>query len=334
MMRKILSRNVFVLVFTLVVFGLIPISSCKSVKVNKSESKWKFIVYGDTRTDEERHKVVLSSMVKNTPDYEFIVNVGDVAQKGSDTAHWNMWERAVTEVLGSTGQSGGKRYYVAPGNHEAILKGGLENWKTYLHGQCADYKSTDGLYYTFDHKNLRIIVLDCLGDIAKQKEMVVEAAQSNPHPWLFAVWHEPIFVFGNKSYQEALHKEFGTVLYDNGCDMIFVGHSHMYVRTKKLKLNGEKHPPIDEENGTVQLLTGNGGVKMSHLPPMIDDDGNGYMIPENAYITDSLQHGYTELEIIGDEKMIMKHILHDGSLFDSEVYTPNKKSKKSTNREF
>lgn len=319
--KKTLSRNILLLALTLVIIGLIPVISC----VRDNDSEWKFIVYGDTRSEEARHKVVLNSMVENTPDYEFIINVGDVAAKGSDTSHWNMWERAVSEVLGSTGQSGEKRYYVAPGNHEAILKGGMENWKTYLHGQAEDYKETDGLYFTFDYKNVRIIALDSQGDIAKQKLMVVEAARTNPHPWLFAVWHEPIFVFGNKNYQEDLHKEFGTVLYENGCDMIFVGHSHMYVRTKKLKLNGEKHPPIDNENGTVQLLTGNGGVKMSHLPPVINDDGNGYMVVENAFITKSDQHGYTEIEINGDKSFTLRHILHDGTLFDTETYTPNKK---------
>lgn len=317
--NNILLGNI--LLFALIVIALMPITSC----VQQKESNWKFIVYGDTRTDEARHKVVLKAMVKNTPDYEFIVNVGDIAQKGGDTAYLNQWDRALTEVFGSTMQTGKKRYYAAPGNHEAILKDGLDNWRLYMYGQCKDYKSTDGLYYTFDHENVRIIVLDNYGDFTKQKEMVTEAAESNPHPWLFAVWHEPIFVYGNKDYQEELHKEFGTVLYENGCDMIFVGHSHMYVRTKKLKLNGEKHPPIDEKNGTVQLLTGNGGVKMSHLPPMINDDGNGYMVPKNAFITDSLQHGYTEIEIHDGNSLIMKHILHDGSVFDIETYTPNDK---------
>ncbi len=287
-------------------------------------SEWKFIVYGDTRTDEENHKRVLSSMVENTPDYQFIVNVGDVAQRGQDTLHWNMWERALNEVLGSTGQQGKKRYYVATGNHEAILRGGLDNWKSYLHGQNSDYESTDGLYFTFDYKNVRIIIVNSLGDIAKQKTMIEEAATSNPHPWLFAAWHEPIFVYGNKVYQEELHKELGSTLYENGCDIIFTGHSHMYVRSKKLNLNGEKHPPLDEENGTVQVITGNGGVPMRQIP-IIDADGNGYLVAENAYNTNTDQFGYTEIEINGNKSFTLRHILIDGTVFDTETYTPNEK---------
>lgn len=289
------------------------------------QAEWKFIVYGDTRTDEENHKRVLSSMVENTPDYQFIINVGDVAQRGQDTMHWNMWERAVTEVLGADGQTGKKRYYVATGNHEAILRGGLDNWQSYLHGQNKDYESTDGLYFTFDYKNVRMIIVNSFGDIAKQKTMIEEAAASNPHPWLFAAWHEPIFVYGNKMYQEELHKELGTILYDNGCDILFVGHSHMYVRSKKLKLNGEKHPAIDEENGTVQLLTGNGGVPMRQIP-ILDADGNAYMVAKDAYNTSLDQFGYTEIEINGDESLTLRHILIDGTIFDTETYTPNKKA--------
>jgi len=286
---------------------------------------WKFIAYGDTRSDDENHRAVLQSIVNNTPDYEFILSVGDLVRKGIDSTHWDMWRNAVTDILGSTGQEGEQRYYVAPGNHEAIKKGGLENWKKYLYGQYNDYKNTNGLSFYFDHKNVRVIIIDCYGDTESQIALIHEATNNNPNSWLFAVWHMPIFVFGNKEYKEKLNQKLGTILYNAGCDIIFVGHSHMYVRTKKLELNGDKYPPLDEENGTVQLLTGNGGVELEN-DVLLNDDGNEYMVAENAYSKNFTQYGYTELEVVDNDTLILKHILHDGLVLDSTTYSPNKKA--------
>ena len=49
---------------------------------------WKFIVYGDTRNNPPRrqHSEVLQSIVAITPDYKFIINVGDIVDHGEIVA--------------------------------------------------------------------------------------------------------------------------------------------------------------------------------------------------------------------------------------------------------
>jgi hypothetical protein len=88
--------------------------------VSSQTPSWKFIVYGDTRTDDADHRKVLQSISENTPDFEFIINVGDVVQKGHVTSQWNTWKNALTDKLGSTLLSGPQRYYSCPGNHDNV----------------------------------------------------------------------------------------------------------------------------------------------------------------------------------------------------------------------
>ena len=57
---------------------LIAFVAVFAVNANEAEAAWKFVVYGDTRSDDSAHRSVLSSIAQNTPDYRFIINVGDV----------------------------------------------------------------------------------------------------------------------------------------------------------------------------------------------------------------------------------------------------------------
>ena len=84
---------------------------------------WKFIVYGDTRTDDVAHRYVLESIMKNSPDYKFIINVGDVVETGSLRSDWQIWQAACDEILGGTGQDYEPPLYMAcPGNHDGTNK--------------------------------------------------------------------------------------------------------------------------------------------------------------------------------------------------------------------
>ena len=284
-------------------------------------NSWKWIAYGDTRSNDSIHRDVLQSMTNNTTDYKFIINVGDVVSDGVVKSQWDTWQKACDDVLGGTGQDQvPPKYMSAPGNHDNTEKtNGLINWKTYLSGQVQQY-GNDGKYFVFDYENARFIIMDSdkspvYGD---QYTMLLNAIENNPKTWLFAVWHHPIFDFGPKSYEDFLHDMWGVSLYEAGCDIMFMGHAHYYVRNKKLELNGEMNPPVDSINGTVHVVTGNGGAPAYQIN--INEDNNGYMV--ESYTN---QYGYTELTV-GEDTLRLRHYLRTGTLFDEEYYTPNFKS--------
>ena len=323
--KKLFSlRSIAIALCAVVLLGLFP----------NHALAWKFVVYGDTRSNVNDHKAVLQSIVANTPDYEFIMNVGDLVERGVRDYEWNdMWKSPVTEVLGTDGQTGSKRYYSCPGNHDDVeLTGGLANWKNFLYGQCSDYPGPtgNGTYFYFDHNNIRFIVLDEERDYNQQEAMIIEAAMTNPNPWLFAVFHAQIFTYPDKLYDENLNIKFGKPLYEHGCDIIFMGDAHYYVKSKKLALDGTQTPDIDLENGTVHLVTGNSGANRD---PIDNPNGDGFeWTIEGNYMTSQSQIGYTEIEIVSDQLLHMKHILHNGSVLDSKSYTPNLKPCSNCNK--
>ncbi len=284
-------------------------------------NSWKWIAYGDTRSNDSIHRDVLQSMTNNTTDYKFIINVGDVVSDGVVKSQWDTWQKACDDVLGGTGQDQvPPKYMSAPGNHDNTEKtNGLINWKTYLSGQVQQY-GNDGKYFVFDYENARFIIMDSnkAAVYGEQVALVLNGMVNKPKAWVFGVWHHPIVDLGPKSYEDFLHDMWGVSLYEAGCDIMFMGHAHYYVRNKKLELNGEMNPPVDSINGTVHVVTGNGGAPAYQIN--INEDNNGYMV--ESYTN---QYGYTELTV-GEDTLRLRHYLRTGTLFDEEYYTPNFKS--------
>jgi len=289
-----------------------------------SATNWKWIAYGDTRTQDAAHRTVLNTIANSSTGYAFIINVGDVVADGTIPAQWNTWQSACDDELGGTGQSQTPPQYMATGgNHDQLASApGLINWKTYLSGQDQQY-GNDGKYFTFDYQNARFVILHSEEALdSPQLDLLNQAIQNNPQDWLFVFWHRPIFDFGPKVYEAQIHNWWGIPLYQNGCDIIFTGHSHYYVRTEKIELDGTINPPLDPAHGTVQIVTGNGGAPLYAVDE--NHDSNGYMV---AYSFDEGQpgyYGYTELEMDG-LTLYLKHYRADGALMDSATYSANPK---------
>ncbi len=278
---------------------------------------WKFIVYGDTRKNDDKHRLVLQAMKEYTPDYKFIISTGDLVTRDTLTDQWDAWQAAVNEVLGGTGQNEEPPKYMAvPGNHDRVPGKREKNWAKYLPGQQR-YGNRGG-YFFFDYQDARFIILDCADSTSdNQKTMLVDALKGQPKKWLFAFWHKPIFDFGPKKYDAKIHRKWGVPLYDHGCDIIFNGHAHYYARTKKLQLNGTKNPPVDTLRGTVECVTGNGGAPLHAFD--FEKSDNQYMLEKNIS-----EYGYTECTVDSNQ-VTLRHILTDGRVFDEAAFAPNPK---------
>ncbi|MEW6517625.1 MAG: metallophosphoesterase [candidate division FCPU426 bacterium] len=308
-----------------IVAAVMIVAVMLAAQVARAAGPWKFIMYGDTRTDDAAHRGVLTAITTTSQDYRFLINVGDVVEDGTRTDLWNVWQQACDDILGGTGQLlVPPKYMSAAGNHDALASpAGLANWTAYLPGQAAQF-GNDGRFFFFDYENARFVILNNYESLSgPQYALLLQAIQTNPHPWLFAVWHQPIFDFGPKIYEGTIHTTWGVPLYQNGCDIIFAGHAHYYVRTLKLGLDGTLNPPLDASAGTAQIVTGNGGAPLVAVDE--NHDGNGYMV---AYSYDQSQtgyYGYTELEING-ASMTLRHIrASDSAVMDTAVYTANPK---------
>jgi len=313
--KNFLTSNITIAFCIIVMLGLFPVNALA----------WKFIAYGDTRTYPNDHEAALQQMLDYAPDFDFIVNVGDVVSRGHNPDHWDTWAGSMNTIFGSTLQSGNPFYISCPGNHEwyrGCDAQELANWHNYLSYQANRWPENDTRYWYFDHQNARIIILDFMDDLDAQKAMIEEACSTNTQTWIFAVFHGPVLTFGNKPYDADIHRKFAKPLYEGGCDMFFVGHAHSYIRSKKVAFDGTNHPLEDETNGTVQIMTGDGGAGRDPIRD-INASGFEYLSTPN-YTTQSNQTpGMTIIEINGNA-LNLKHYNQDG-LLDEANFTPNEK---------
>lgn len=300
---------------------LLTIMLLSIAEVNAQTTKWKWICYGDTRTNDDAHRSVLQAIMKNTPDYKFMINVGDVVEDGRSTTLWDTWQKSCNEILGGTGQDQfPPKYMAVSGNHDELMSTGLANWNKYLPGQAK--MGNDGKYFYFDYENARFVLMNTEDSYTgPQKQVLLDAIENNPKPWLFVIWHKPIFNFGAKVYEDVIHKEWGVPLYKYGCDVIFNGHAHIYVRTKKMNMNGQMNPPVDPENGVTTVVTGNSGAPLMSVDE--NKDGNAYLVDYSFDQAQSGYYGYTELEMDGNT-MYLKHIrASDSRVMDQTTFKAN-----------
>jgi hypothetical protein len=211
------------------------------------------------------------------------------------------------------------------GNHDEAGNPALaqQNWDTYLPGQ--QRYGNNGNFLTFDYHNARFVLLDCYSPLTgPQITLLTQASQTNPQPWFFVIFHEPIFAYGGHPANVAANAAWGPLLYQAGCDLIFNGHNHHYLRTVKMALDGSLYPPLDPAKGTAEIITGDGGAPENSYYT-IDVHSTSYTA-QVAYPTSAepLFYGYTELTLDGNH-MTLRHYRLDGVVMDTAIYTANPK---------
>jgi 3',5'-cyclic AMP phosphodiesterase CpdA len=108
------------------------------------DAPFEFVVYGDTRTRHDVHRIVVNGILKYAnPD--FIVHTGDLVEDGSDSSLWPIFFDAERELLRKTA------FFPVPGNHE-------RNSGTYYEFMNAKP------YYSFDWGSAHFTLID--SDIA------------------------------------------------------------------------------------------------------------------------------------------------------------------------
>jgi len=283
---------------------------------------WKFVVYGDTRSNPNDHEDALQTIKDYAGSYDFIINVGDVAARGERDSDWEMWKNSMRDVMGSTMQSGSPFYISCPGNHDNTeMNAGLSNWHQYLSKQ--KNWGNDGLYFVMDHNNARFIILNDEKRTTAQKNFLQNAIETNTKEWLFAVWHAPVIPYGDKSYDGGIHRDFAQPLHEGGCDIIWNGDAHTYARTKKLIWDGSQNFQVDNNIGTTQIITGNSGADRDPISNPGSEWGPAADLITGGYLTNN-RVGMTIIDVSGDQ-LTLKHYLKNGNKIDQVTLTANPK---------
>jgi hypothetical protein len=214
------------------------------------------------------------------------------------------------------------------GNHEGITSSGVSGVGPYYdayvvptRGEAGGTASGTEAYYSFDYGRVHFICLNShdldrtpTGAMAQWLKADLEKAKAD---WVVAFFHHPPYTKGSHdSDKEKQLIEMRThivpILESGGVDMVLTGHSHIYERS--MLMDGAYATPTVAENvilddgdgdpkgdgayrksaglhpneGTVQIVTGNGGTGNSRKGTM----------PVMKRV--SLEHGSVLVDVVGD----------------------------------
>ena len=258
-------------------------------------------IVGDSGTGDERQAAVYQAMqdhvTKQKHPLDLYLHVGDMAYpSGTD----DEFQRTFFDVYQPTLRN--TVCWASMGNHEGATSKGLLGvgpyYDAYLcpkKGEAGGLPSASEAFYAFDYSNLHFICLDShdldrapTGVMAQWLRADLEKAKSD---WIIAYWHHPPYTKGSHDSDKEnqlieMRELIMPILESGGVDLVLTGHSHTYERS--MLIDGAYQTPTTAEGvvlddgdgsptgdgpyrkskglhahqGTVQVVTGNGGAKV------------------------------------------------------------------------
>ncbi len=214
----------------------------KKLHVKTLGSKeFKFIVYGDTRTNIDWHKIVADEMAKEKA--LFLIHTGDIVESGDRLEDWDKYFQsaqklfAVTPIFPTLGnhERNSEWYYQAfPGP-----KGGGDFYRRWY-----SYKVGDVLFIVLDSN-----IAPGTGIYKTQLEWLKFVLEKSNAKYKIVYFHHPFFT--NSPNREPSLKEDWKELFEKyHVDAVFNGHIHHYERFLI--------------NGITYVTTGGGGAPLGY----------------------------------------------------------------------
>ncbi|MFT3694708.1 MAG: metallophosphoesterase [Kofleriaceae bacterium] len=255
--------------------------------VPPGESKFRFVVFGDTRTNHQVHRDVIAGAVKQNPD--FYLHTGDMVEFGGDPEQWLLYfgiERPLMEHA---------PILPAIGNHD------LGNRGYYNRYFFLDMWTKGERYFVTDWGNVRFVALDlnvvCSG--CSQYEFVRSALEEGAKQKKLMVMflHYPPYSSGAHGSNLELREVMGKLAKTYGVELVITGHDHDYERTKSI-------------DGTTYIVSGSAGAT---IRPVMPHDFTAHARTEPHFVVVDVDH----------DQLTVRAINLKGEVFDSVVIPDN-----------
>lgn len=201
---------------------------------------YKFVIYGDTRTNPDWHKLVAEAISKEKP--LFVINVGDLVENGDLMEDWNKFFKSMESLTAVSA------YVPVLGNHE-------RNSKIYYQAFALPKGGGDfhKRWYSFNAGDVHFIILDSnisqtISLFDQQTKWLISDLEKNKNKkFKLVFFHHPFYT--NTPNTEPTHEDKWREIFEKyGVDAVFNGHIHNYERFKR--------------NGIHYVITGGGGAPL------------------------------------------------------------------------
>ena len=241
-----------------------------------STNSWNFIALGDSRQhtgewDSANNKMthenasnpiraaLITSVVENNPELEFILHTGDMVMAGGEQGDW---DRYFEDIENATKEN--ITFYYAVGNHEIYTYQISEhqygpydkNFSTYLAN--VELPGNER-YYSFDYMDqIHFVVINTEEEWSNdfkitndQYNWLINDLETNTIDFIVAMFHRPCYSVrdsGRVSDARRVRTVLEPIFKQYGVDLVFSGHDHYYYRT--------------ERSGTTYVTTGGAGANL------------------------------------------------------------------------
>jgi 3',5'-cyclic AMP phosphodiesterase CpdA len=248
-------------------------------------SRFRFAIFGDTRSRHEVHQNVVNALAKAEPD--FVLHTGDLVADGSKTEQWPVFFGIERDLLRKTA------FFPALGNHE-------RNDPRFY-----EFFDIEKPYYSFRWGGAYFVVLNSdLGNMAGNEEdrkafwteqsrwLEAELVKSQEAGFRFVVFHHPpITAVKRRQGEKHPVQEWMPLLEKYKVTAVFNGHDHNYQHHIK--------------NGVHYIVTGGGGA------PLYEVDSP---VPGVTQAVEKIEH-FVIIEVDGREARLEAKAL-DGRLIE------------------
>jgi Calcineurin-like phosphoesterase len=249
----------------------------------------RFAIIGDSGTGARAQYEVAEQMAKCRAvfEFDFVLMLGDNIYGSKHASDFRLkFEDPYKKLLDA-----GVKFYASLGNHD--------------HPSSRFYKpfNMDGKrYYSFKRGNAMFLALDSNYPEPQQIEWITQQLKSSGSTWKICYFHHPLYSHSRYHGPDSdLRKLLEPILMQNGVQVVFNGHEHVYERL---------HP----KNGINYFVLGNSGaLRTGDLRPS----------PETAKGFDTDQT-FELVEIAGDE-LYYQTISRTGQTVDAGKLEAGKK---------
>ena len=192
-----------------------------------SGAPFRFIVYGDSRSDSATHEAIVRAILATPSD--FLLNTGDIVAEGGSASDWQTFFSIEAPLLRD------RPLLLCIGNHELYEDEAAGNFSHYF--GFPDASGALKPYGTARIGNARIFFLNGMHDWASGEERAWldrELARADTEPGLVwrmvAVHHSPWSAGPHGGNPRFLAAHLPELLRAHKVDLLFAGHDHIYER--------------------------------------------------------------------------------------------------------
>ncbi len=209
--------------------GATKLAAVTTAPKEDGNAPFKFLVYGDNRTDDAAHAAVVRGMVPVQAD--FLVHTGDFVENGGSRPQWQTFFDIEAPLLRE------RPLFSCVGNHELVDGTGIE-YIRYFGPELEDARSVpEHINSTFRWGNTRFFLLNGMVswrsgvDRAWLDKALTEADGEPGLVWRIVVVHFGLWSSGPHGNNRLLHDAgVPALLRSHKVDLVVSGHDHIYER--------------------------------------------------------------------------------------------------------